>query len=339
MKKQTIPNIFQNDRIDLAVIFPKIKLQKMIKPLGPTSPWVWVIEPTHGCNLSCGHCSCRLDKKGIYHFMSEDTWVKTWKIISQVTPTCRVDLCLGGEPTLNKNIPEFLTIARKISPLSQIQITTNGTKLMDGSVNYKQLLESGANIIYTDMYGPRDRFIQMAKDSGFPWYEYYNAPEKAPSPWKYTGPEVKLIVLQEQPENWPQSRFRAGMLGTWYNNLDWTAAKRFGLSPVTKPLVRRCNQPFLFANVDSRGNYLLCCQDNVGETSGMFGSVNDGVDGFKCFWYGKKIQTIRRRLRQKNRTDTSQCSRCCVTFSRCDIKHWTDTEVSTWWDGRSWKNF
>lgn len=316
-----------------------LKVPKKIKPLGSTSPWVWVIEPTHGCNLSCGHCSCRLDKKGIYHFIDETTWRAAWNIIAKLTPTCRVDLCFGGEPTLNENLTAFLKIARGISQLSQIQITTNGTMLMKGAITYKQLLYAGANIVYTDMYGSEDRYKEMARESGFPFYEYYNPPKDALSPWTYHGPQLKLIVLQKQPENWPASRFRAGLMGTWYNHLDWEASKRFGLFPVTKPLIRRCNQPFLYVPIDSRGRYCLCCQDNTGETAGQFGSVHDGVEGFRRYWYGKELQIIRQRLRQKDRAGTSQCSRCCVTFSRCDFKHWTDHEVSIYWDGKQWKSF
>ena len=318
--------------------FPKLGVQEKIRPFGKATSWVWVLETTHGCNLSCGHCSCRLDKKGIYHFMSEKTWRNAWKIIAKVSPTCRIDLCLGGEPTLNPQLPQLLTIAREISPLSQIQITTNGTMLRKGQWTYKQLLKAGANIVYTDMYGPREDFMKMAQASGYPWYVYYNPPEQAPSPWSYHGPKFKLIVLQEQPENWPQSRFRAGLLGTWYNNLDWKAAARFGLFPVTKAPHRRCNQPFLYACVDSRGRYLLCCQDNVGETAGQFGSVNEnGVNGFKQFWFGKRMQRIRRNLWKKNRDKNPQCSRCCVTFSRCDFKHWNKALLSKWWDGKTWK--
>jgi len=321
----------------MTVIFPKIKKQKIVKPLGSTSPWAWIIEPTHGCNLSCGHCSCRLDKKGIYDFMKEETWIKTWNIIAKLTPTCRVDLALGGEPTLNKNLLEFLKIAKEIAPLSQIQVTTNGTMIKKKVVSYKNLLGAGANIIYTDMYESKNEFIEKAKESGYPWYEYYNAPDNAPSPWSYVGPDFKLIVLQEQPENWPKSRLRAGLLGTWYNHLDWKAAEKFNLFPVVTPPTRRCNQPFLYVPVDSHGNYVLCCMDNTGETSGMFGSVYDGIDGFKRYWYGKEMQIIRQQLRQKNRNNISQCSRCAFTASRCDLKHWSDSEVSKYWNGSAWQ--
>ena len=313
---------------------------KKVNPLGPTSPWVWSLEPTHGCNLRCGHCNCALDPlPKTYHFMDEETWTAAWQIIGALAPTRRVDLCVGGEPTLNPNLLRFLAIARKLSPLSQIQITTNGTALFKGKYTHRQLLGAGANIVYVDMYAPRARHIELAQASGYPFYEYYDAPQGAPSPWTYHGPDLKLIVLQRQPEHWPKSRFRAGLMGTWYNHLDWKAAARFGLKPVLEPIVRRCNQPFLYVTIDSRGRYLLCCQDNTGESvRENFGSVHTGAAGFKSFWYGETMQRIRRHLREKSRgTASDYCRRCCVTFSRCDFKHWTDQQVGIFWDGQSWR--
>lgn len=312
------------------------RYKKQKSMLGSTAPWAWVIEPVHGCNLRCGHCSCRLDKPNTYHYIKEDSWIQAWSIISKVAPTTRADLCLGGEPTLHPDIYQLLKLARKISPLTQIQITTNGTMLLSGKLEYRELLAAGANIIYTDMYGPHSKFVDMAKESGIAWYEYYKKPKDAPSPWTYNGPDLKLIVLQEQPENWPKSRYRAGLLGTWFNHLDWEAAKRFGLTPVTQAPARRCNQPFRYSCIDSKGYYLLCCQDNVGETSGMFGNVSEGVDGFLKFWYGKKMQTYRVNLMAKNRMANSQCSRCNITFSRCDYKHWKDEQLRNYWTGKEW---
>ena len=316
----------------------KLKKQKKIHPLGKETPYAWVIELVHGCNLKCGHCSHALTSSTEFDFMEIKVWKAAWRIINKVSPTVRVDICLSGEPTLHPDIVSFLKKARKLAPLAQIQITTNGTMLRKGKVNYKELLDAGANIIYTDMYGPKEEFKEMAKASEYDWYEYYDAPEGAISPWTYHNPDIKVIVLQEQPENWPQSRYKAGLLGTWYNHLDWEAAKRFGLSPVITPPERRCNQPFVYVPVHVSGSYLLCCQDNWGETAGMFGQVQEGVKGFKRYWYSKELMTIRRRLRNKNRIDTSQCSRCNITFSRCDYIYWKKNELNQYWTGTEWLN-
>jgi hypothetical protein len=271
--------------------------------------------------------------------MAAETWVNTFKIINEVSPTIRVDLCgFVGEPTLNDHLVEWLPIARELAPRVQIQITTNGTMLKAGKVTYADLLNAGANIIYTDQYGTHEQFEKLARESGYPFYQYYGPDgEKMPTPWKYYGPHVKLIVLMDHPGTWPKSRLRAGLLGNWYGNMNWDRGKRFGMKPVEGPLQRRCNQPFLYVTVAASGNYLLCCQDGLQVTSGKFGSVNEGMDGFKRFWFGQEMQTVRTRLRNKDRTTSYACAKCNITFSRCDFKHWSDDQVGQFWNGQSWQ--
>jgi len=109
--------------------------------------------------------------------------------------------------------------------------------------------------------------------------------------------------------------------------------------PLDAPLVRRCNQPFLYVTVSASGEYLLCCQDGLQTTRGKFGSVHSGVEGFKDFWYGKEMQTVRRRLRLKNRADTKDaCAKCNITFSRCDFKLWSDGDVARYREGGEWND-
>ena len=323
------------------IAWKKIRPIKKVKPLGNTSPWVWVLEPSFGCNLNCGHCCAGLIPEETKEFMSYDTWCRTFKTINAVSPTVRVDICgIVGEPTLHPSLTKWLPIARKLAPKAQIQITTNGVKLQTGEVNYQSLLDAGANIIYTDQYGPHDEFEQLASKSGYPFYQYYKKPEGAWSPWRYYGPHVKMIVLMDPPKTWPRSRFRAGLLGNWYGHLDWERGKRFGMVPLEKPLIRRCNQPFLYVNVSASGEYLLCCQDGMHITAGMFGNVSEGVKGFLNFWYGEQMQIIRRRLRNKDRAGTSfACEKCNITFSRCDFRHWKSEQMNIYWQEGRWNRF
>jgi len=325
---------------------------KKIKPLGNTSPWGWLIEPAFGCNLKCGHCCAELipeDKKGdatlapkvSADLMDYDTWCSAYKIINKVSPTVRVDLCgFVGEPTLHPHLTDWLSVARELAPLVQIQITTNGTMLRNGKVNYKSLLDAGANIIYTDQYGPNSEFEKLAKESGYPYYQYYDKPEGAPTPWKYYGPHLKMIVLMDPPHKWPKSRFNANLLGNWYGNLNWKKGKSFGMKPLEEPLTRRCNQPFLYVSVAANGNYLLCCQDGMHTFDGMFENVSEGVGGFRNFWYGEKMQVIRRRLRNKDRAATPEaCGKCNITFSRSDFKHWQKEQMDIWYQDGKWNQF
>lgn len=317
--------------------WPKLKTVKKIKPLGSQSPYVWVIEPSFGCNLKCAHCCAGLIKEEDKNIMTFDVWKNIFTIIGQVTPTVRVDICgVVGEPTLNPHLTEWLPIARELAPLCQIQITTNGTMLREGKVNHKDLLDAGANIIYVDQYAKHEVHEALAEASGYPYYQYYAAPEGAWTPWKYYGPHVKMIVLMDHPGTWPKSRLKANMLGNWYGNLDWKrAGPRFGMKPLEQPIARRCNQPFLYVTVAASGGYLLCCQDGMHATDGKFGTVLDGINGFHKFWFGQEMQTVRRRLRNKDRASTSYaCAKCNITFSRCDFKHWKDGEVSYYLDAQ-----
>jgi hypothetical protein len=317
----------------------KLKMTKREKPLGGTSPWGWIIEPSHGCNLSCGHCCAELIPEEKRNLMTFDIWCSLFKTINAVSPTVRVDICgIVGEPTLHPHLTEWLSVARELAPLVQMQITTNGIALLQEKVNYRDLLSAGANIIYTDQYGPAGKFEQLASESGYPFYQYYDRPAKAWSPWTYYGPQLKMIVLMNPPDTWPRSRLRAGMLGNWCGNLDWEKAKRYNMSPLESSLTRRCNQPFLYVNVASNGNYLLCCMDGMQLTDGLFGNVSARETGFRKFWYGKDLQIIRRHLRNKDRgaiADT--CAKCNITYSRCDLKHWTDEELDKWWNGEQWQ--
>jgi len=300
------------------------------------SPWAWAIEPVHGCNLRCGHCATRLFPVGKTSYMTEATWRALFRVIHEVTPVCRVEMANAGEPTLHPELPRFIRIAKEISPHTQLQITTNGTMLASGKWTYRQLFNAGINIVYVDTYAPREQHIALAKESGFPWYEYHAKPPNAPGAWTYHGPDFQLIVLMDPPIHWPESRKKFGRLGTFLNNLDWEAAKEFNMSPVLQAPQRACNQPFRYVSVVWNGSYQLCCQDFMGETNGTFGGVQDGLEGFEKFWFGMLMQRIRRELRAKNRSGISQCARCNVTFSRCDVT-WPESQLKFYWTGAEWK--
>lgn len=311
------------------------------KPLGMFSPYAWAIEPTRGCNLRCGHCATRIfEGSGTpagWQFMSEATWVAMWTIIGKVTPRCRVEMANAGEPTLHPRLLEFIKIARELSPGSQIQVTTNGTKLINGDLTYKGIFEAGANVVYTDMYSPVEQHVALAEASGELFYRYETRPAEAPDPWTYhDDPSIRFICLMNNPANWSEKRKKMGRLGTFLNNLDWEAGKKFNMTPVTEPLQRRCSQPVKYVSVHQNGSYELCCQDFMGETAGKLGTVHDGVEGFYRFWFGRDMQMIRRHLDAKDRAAVSECSRCNITFSRCDVRHWPEAAFGSFWDGQKW---
>lgn len=308
------------------------------RPLGKLNASAWILEITRGCNLRCGFCATRLFKPGKFDFMNEETFVQIMKLVSILTPYNRVEFANAGEPTLNPNICNFLKIGRKISSYTHFQVVTNGTTLINNNITYKDLFESGANIIYVDMYAPEEKHIELAKKSGYNWYLRRNKKESDPAAWSYfKDPNLKCIVLQEQPGNWSKRKINSGYFSTFMNNLDWKAAKKYNIFPVKEALNRRCNQPFRQINVSFDGYYSFCCFDFMRYIYGKIGNVNEGLNGFFKFWLGYYMQYTRNLLHFKDRKFHDLCSKCTFTSSRCDIKCWDDKSMNQFWNGKNWE--
>lgn len=304
-------------------------------PLGRMGPWSWLLEPVRGCNLKCGYCATRLFFDEPKQMISDDIWSATFKLIRLVSPYTRVEIANAGEPTLHPHLSGLLKMARSLSPFSQLQITTNGTRLIKGAMTYGELFDAGANILYVDMYARKDKHEELARKSGFPWYYYYDKPKGAPGAWTYAGPHLKLIVLMDPPERWPKNKQR--QLNTFLNNLDWPAASRIGLKPVMEPPARMCPQPFRHVVLNVHGQYRMCCYDFMDETAGKLGSVDEGLEGFRSFWFGEYMQRLRGALHHKDRTWNSQCLRCSCISSRNDFHGWPDAVLKQYWHGGAWQ--
>lgn len=313
------------------------------KPLKRMGPWVWAVELVRGCNFKCWHCSARVfPSDGKTRFMKRKTWESVCDVVSQITPHGRLEFGQCGEPTLHPELLDFLRIANERIPTTQIQVYTNGTGLLKGSITFDELFEAGVHSVYVDMYSQVDKFIEMAKATGADWYRYYKSKKVGSENHKmantyYGDPNMRLIVLQDCPETRLGWR-KVGRLSTFLNHIDWDVAIPHGLLPVRKPYKRKCTIPMRFVTMDHRGNYLFCCIDFECEAAGLMGNVRDGVEGFKKYWFGHLMQSIRRRLNKADRAGIPYCSRCNCAFSKCD---WTslwggDHAFDEMWDGERW---
>lgn len=314
------------------------------KPLGKLGPWVWAIEFVRGCNLKCWHCTASFnppDRNSL--FMSLETWEATCKVIANITPYTRLELAQSGEPTLHPHLLECLQIAKRITPTTQVQVTTNGVTLLLGKVNFKQLFDAGANSVYVDMYGPVEKFIALAQASKVEWYKY-DKPKQIASTLThrmantyYNDPNMKLIILQDHPEERLRWR-KQGRLSTFLNHMDWKTCLPYGLVPVREPYHRKCTMPIRFSTLNVNGDYTFCCVDFWSEAAGLFGNVSQGVEGFKEFWFGRLMQSIRRHIRVGNRANVPYCSRCNCAFSKCDWTHlWPNEAYASYWENNQWQ--
>jgi len=308
------------------------------KPLGRLNPWAWWVEITRGCNLRCDFCPTRLFPKNYRRFMKKDTWVSLLKTISKVTPHTRLELCNAGEPTLHPNFLEYIKLAREICPQLQILTYTNGTQILNGNLTYKQLFDAGLNMIFLDMYAPLEKHKALLRKSGYCWYYQDDKPKEAPSIFTYrNNPDAHIVMLAESPYSWSKRKLGRGYLQTFFNDLDWPAAKKFGLVPVTEPPQRRCDLPNKFININWDGTFVFCCFDYMRHSVDKFGNIKNRLDDFFSFWLGKYMQDTRRKLYNKDRNSHEWCSKCRFTSIRCDIPYWKPELLDQYWNGKKWK--
>ncbi len=82
------------------------------------------IHAAHACNLTCESCShfSNNGHKGFLDLKDAEAWMKSWH--RRIVPG--LFRILGGEPTLNPQLPELIELAAEHWPASRIGLTTNG---------------------------------------------------------------------------------------------------------------------------------------------------------------------------------------------------------------------
>jgi hypothetical protein len=78
----------------------------------------------HSCNLACESCSHYSNQahKGLLEIEEAERWMLAWS--ERVRPA--IFSLLGGEPTIHPRLAEFVPVARRCWPASEIRIVTNG---------------------------------------------------------------------------------------------------------------------------------------------------------------------------------------------------------------------
>lgn len=337
MSEEMLERLLGSAPDPLRSLLPAMRKDKR-RSIGRLRPWAWWVEVTRGCNLRCWHCAVRLFPRGEFSFATMETWRQLMMIVREVSPVCRLEIGNAGEPTLNPLLPEMLAHARSECPNLQLMMYTNGTTLISGQIEYRTLFEAGLNVCLVDMYHPLERHAALAKRSGYPWCERYRrGPGQIDAFQHRHDPSFHAIVLGPNPSDWPERKVKRGAVSTFFNHLDWDAARKHGLEPVAEPPARRCDLPQKFPNVYWDGAYSFCCFDFAREVAGTLGNVSEGVDGFFRYWLGEYMQRCRLLLSRKDRAGHPMCSRCAFVSPRADIQWWPPELLTHFWDGSEWR--
>ena len=200
----------------------------------------------------------------------------------------------------------------------------------------ERLFEAGLNFLFVDMYSSREVHSKLAEQSGEKWWFQDQKTCDTINIFQYQNdPNIRGIQLSLNPYNWQKTKRGGRNMSTFLNNLDWAAAKKFGLSPIVNPPARRCDLPSKFITVNYDGTFLFCCFDFMRHSVDKFGNINNGIPDLMKYWFGKYMQSTRDLLNSKNRADHEYCSMCEFTSIRCDIPYWK-AGFEEYWNGTKW---
>jgi organic radical activating enzyme len=105
------------------------------------------------CNLTCSHC---VSLSGFNFTVGTDLWkdvADDYTRWSQYLDLKHITLC-GGEPYLHPNLEEWFDNIRKLWPNAYIEITTNGTRLLQQLNLSRKMIEDGNSVIVVSSHDP-----------------------------------------------------------------------------------------------------------------------------------------------------------------------------------------
>jgi MoaA/NifB/PqqE/SkfB family radical SAM enzyme len=272
-------------------------------------PWTFKIEMTHGCNLRCKFCPVFAHEKfqGNYKYMTPNRLRPIMKQLARLKSDGRIELTRRGEPTLNPHLEENIAIMREEMPKVQISLFSNGTTLLQkgkGAALIPKLLDAGLNIYNIDCYqGTYNKFKKVVQDS-YPNQRLEDF--RTFTAYKHHSAGHKLSVVNLVPDIAdPKETARVRKLHNAAGNQSPEMSKKFGITPLTEPLAKKCAKPFRELNVNYDGKVPLCCEDWNEQC--IIGDLTKNTA--EEIWYGDFHLEILRSLYNKDRSG-SPCDVC-----------------------------
>ena len=294
---------------------------KLLRPLGP--PCQFGIEATNRCNFKCHFCpQSNNDHKNVRpvgNLSIEDfrSFIKNIKYTN--CGNSNISICLDGEPTLNKNFPEFIKISNEEGFFPRF--SSNGMlltrELVDKLSPYKYLASvdfSSDSSVFDNIRGYKGSFYSVLKNVKYlvstattarqikieivDITHFPNNPGNANSLVKMK----RLFSADDLPSNiafWSREFHNfCGHLDTRYDRL---ISRRYKL----------CPYPWSSFSVTWDGNVVACCRDTAGRT--ILGNAFE--TSIRDIWYEEKYVSLRKALVEKRVNEVAACSECDMPYS------------------------
>jgi len=261
------------------------------------APYSIQIEPTEGCNLGCSFCGLRgMREKGTtpWNFMTLKTAKEIAGEIAKANWPSKIIFAMHGEPTLNPQLLDIISIFRFALPKTIFHLITNGYGIAkeEDFIHEKieALKEAGINHLLLDNYSDEGDWSKIVKEmDGKEDIQYL----KAGIPMFSDKKEFRILVV-------PPIRTEQISL---VRNLTNHCGAAFPLD--NKDQHKRCTMPFREMSFRWDGNVALCCDDFRGTYP--IGSIFDyEID---ALWNHERFQAARVMLYNKERS-FSPCLGC-----------------------------
>ena len=235
------------------------------------------IETAALCNRKCVFCpnfkTARPDE-----FMPFELIKKVVDELAEVDYSGRIGTYIYNEPLRDGRFYEILAYITKTIPKACVMLNTNGDYLKDKE-DLAKLYDNGVRQLNINIYSAADGCGNLDKeakgvkiatkraDQIEGWIKDLNIDTKK-SVYDYAPKGARRARVERkygiQTDSKKLGQFE---LQNRSGNVDWFLTKNF------EPLQKSCVRPFRVANVNWKGDMILCCNDYHGEVS--FGNIRD----------------------------------------------------------------
>lgn len=300
---------------------------KLIKPWNP--PYLFSIEPTNICNFKCIYCP--QSQSGHIHdrstgYLTVENMQLFLKRISDVSPGNKnISLTLDGEPTLNKNFPQFVhqintaglfprfsSNAKNLTPVLVDKLITAGSFL--ASVDFASEAKYFDNVRgregdFETVLGNLRYMVELARKNPKIKIEIVNI-----SHFSGADPEKSLIDMRNLfPDNLSDN------IAFWSRNFHNFCGH---LITRTRSSYHLCPYPWTMFTVTWDGFVVACCRDTRGRT--VLGNVFSRT--ISEIWHSEQYRNFRHKLIEKKVAEIAACRACDLPWSP-DTSRWKSNYV------------
>ncbi|MBI4179226.1 SPASM domain-containing protein [bacterium] len=232
------------------------------------------LELRKKCNGTCSFCAAaaQFDTRPDVS-MPEDIFQKIIDELGGLKYTGRLCFFINTEPLLDKRLPRWVAMARRVCSNASLHVMTNGKSLTHDLG--RLLLENGLDILEINNYSDTDTVF----------------------------PNIRSFMDVVAPDFPGRVRLNRRKLTAQLNN-------RAGSSPngsvLSRPLKSFCQRPFEKIMISAEGVVGLCEHDFY--FSERIGSVR--AQSLKDIWFCDRFREIRRRLLAGDRAAIPLCAKC-----------------------------